>query len=211
MKKTILAAVLLSTSFAAISAPYIGLEYGFGSTSHDAQSDFKDPSIKLDPSLEDGIFGGFVGYSLTPSWAVELGYNHFELSDGQSQQVSMTAEYEEEREWDAKVKATQFSLAPVYTYAMNDRWSAKIKAGFTYTQYDVSGSQTLEKEFHVTDVETSKHEDGYSSSSNEIGGLVSLGTEYRVLPQLTVGANVKYQFDSFANTASFNLGSTYYF
>ncbi|MEF1336933.1 autotransporter outer membrane beta-barrel domain-containing protein, partial [Vibrio rotiferianus] len=39
----------------------------------------------------------------------------------------------------------------------------------------------------------------------------SVGAEYKIFPQLTIGANAKYQLDSYANTASINVGSTYYF
>lgn len=213
MKKSLLAAVLVSASFCAISAPYIGWEYGVGSASHDAQSNFKqDPLLKLEPSLEDGIFGGFVGYSLTPSWAIEMGYNQFDLEDSRSvKEPYQNDGYERETEWDSSIKAKQFVLTPVFTYELNDKWLTKIKTGLTYTQYDISNSKTFEKEHIVSDAETTTSLEHNSSSSNEIGGLVSVGTEYKVLPQLTVGANVKYQFDSFANTASFNVGSTYYF
>ena len=214
MKKTLLAAVLISASFSALSSPYIGLEYGFGSTNHDGQSHFtSSPEVKLEPSNDDGILGGFVGYSLSPQWAIELGYNQFDLDADRSRFVKFdpTTYVKTEEEWHAQVKAKQFTFAPVYTYALSEKWQAKFKAGLTYTQYDVSGSHYLEHENELTDIETITPKSSYSNSSNEIGGLLSVGTEYEVYPQLMVGANVKYQFDSFANTASFNIGSTYYF
>ncbi|EGU38246.1 AcfA family outer membrane beta-barrel protein [Vibrio scophthalmi] len=213
MKKTLLTAVLVSASFSAISASYIGLEYGFGSTSQDTQNNFTSSSVKLDPSNEDGILSGFIGYSLTPSWSIELGYSQFDLDDDRSLFVKYNpaTHVKTEEEWEAHIKAKQFSLAPVYTHELTSKWKAKFKAGLTYTQYDVSGSHYLEEENEFTDVEKITPKDSYSNSSNEIGGLISVGTEYEVYPQLTLGANVKYQFDSFANTASFNIGSTYYF
>ncbi|EIA0806812.1 AcfA family outer membrane beta-barrel protein [Vibrio vulnificus] len=214
MKKTLLVAALTSASFSVLSSPYIGLEYGLGTTNHDGQSRFaSSPEVKLDPSNDDGILGGFIGYSLSPEWAIELGYNQFDLDADRSRFVKFdpTTHVKTEEEWHAQVKAKQFTFAPVYTYALSERWQAKFKAGLTYTQYDVSGSHYLEDENELTDVETITPKSNYSNSSNEFGGLLSVGTEYEVYPQLMVGANVKYQFDSFANTASFNIGSTYYF
>lgn len=213
MKKELLSLILTGTSFIAISAPYIGLEYGFGSTSHDTKSNFTSSPVTFEPSNEDGILSGFVGYSLTPSWAIEFGYSQFELDDDRSLFVKYDplTYIKTEEEWNAKIKAKQFTLAPVYTYKLSEKWQAKFKAGLTYAQYDVSGSHYLEHENELTDVETITPKSSHSNSSNEIGGLASVGTEYEVYPQFTVGANVKYQFDSFANTASFNIGSTYYF
>ncbi|MCU8269416.1 porin family protein, partial [Vibrio vulnificus] len=67
MKKTLLVAALTSASFSVLSSPYIGLEYGLGTTNHDGQSRFaSSPEVKLDPSNDDGILGGFIGYSLSP-------------------------------------------------------------------------------------------------------------------------------------------------
>lgn len=213
MKKTILSVALAGLSLNVIAAPYVGIEYGIGSTSHDVQSNFKqDPNVKLDPALEDGILSGFVGYQLTPSWAVELGYSQYDLDGSRSfKHPYQNDGIERETEWDSSVKAKQFMLTPVYTFDLSDKWLTKVKAGLTYTQYDISNSKTYEEEHIVTDVEQNRTLEHNSRSSNEIGGLVFVGAEYKVLPQLTLGANVKYQFDSFANTASFNIGSTYYF
>ncbi|MFM2588147.1 AcfA family outer membrane beta-barrel protein [Vibrio sp. TBV020] len=213
MNKTLLSVLLAGVSFSVVSAPYIGLEYGFGSTSHDTQSNFTSSPVTLEPSNEEGILSGFVGYSLTPSWAIEFGYSQFELDDDRSLFVKYdpTTYIKTEEEWNSKVKAKQFTLAPVYTYTLSEKWQAKFKAGLTYTQYDVSASHYLEHENELTDIEAITPKSSYSNTSNEIGGLASVGIEYEVYSQLMVGANVKYQFDSFANTVSFNIGSTYYF
>ncbi|ENH7393907.1 AcfA family outer membrane beta-barrel protein [Vibrio vulnificus] len=214
MNKTLLTAILISASFSAISSPYIGLEYGLGSTRHDDQSRFtSSPEVKLNPSNEDGILGGFIGYSLSSQWAIELGYNQFDLEADRSRFVKFdpTTHVKTEEEWHSRIKAKQFTFAPVYTYTLSERWQAKFKAGLTYTQYDVSGSHYLEDENELTDVETITPKSSYANLSNEFGGLLSVGTEYEVYSQLMVGVNIKYQFDSFANTASFNIGSTYYF
>lgn len=214
MNKLLILVALAFPSFSALSNAYVGLEYGLASTNHDGQSRFtSSPEVILDPSNEDGILGGFVGYSLSPKWAIELGYNQFDLDADNSRFVKYdaTTQIKTEEEWNAKVKAKQFTLAPVYTHTLNEKWQAKFKAGLTYTQYDVSGSHYLEDENQLTDVEIITPKSGYSSSFNEIGGLISVGTEYEVYPHLAVGANIKYQFDSFANTVAFNIGTTYYF
>ncbi|GHA60462.1 AcfA family outer membrane beta-barrel protein [Photobacterium aphoticum] len=214
MKKT-LSTLLIACSFSATAAPYVGLEYGVGSASHDATNTFSKEGVHLDPSLEDGILGGFVGYAFNDNWALELGYNQFELSDSHSSYLGLTADkaYHHEMDWDASVDAKQVTLAPVYTFAFNDQWRAKVKAGLTYTQYDASQSKTEEWESVTNDdIEHEiNHPTAAAQSQNEIGGMVSVGAEYAVLPQLTVGANVKYQADSYASMASFNIGTTYYF
>ena len=215
MKKT-LSTLLIACSFSATAAPYVGLEYGVGSASHDATNTFSKEGVHLDPSLEDGILGGFVGYAFNDNWALELGYNQFELSDGHSSYLGQKningQNYHHEMDWDASVDAKQVTLAPVYTFAFNDQWRAKVKAGLTYTQYDANQSKTEEFELVTNDdIEMDNHLAHAAQSQNEIGGMVSVGAEYAVLPQLTVGANVKYQADSYASMASFNIGTTYYF
>nr|WP_241210394.1 AcfA family outer membrane beta-barrel protein [Vibrio ichthyoenteri] len=122
---------------------------------------------------------------------MELGYSQFDLEDDRSKFIGSDGTKKTEEEWEASVKSKQFSLASVYTHNLNDKWLAKVKAGLTYTQYDVNGSHYEETEYHASEVETIKPYSGYSDSSNEVGGLIAVGTEYKILPQLTVGANVK--------------------
>ncbi len=68
----------------------MGLEYGFGTTDHDFEPSFQADGVNLNPELEDGIFGGFIGYSINDSWAVELGYNQFDLDDGRSKILELS-------------------------------------------------------------------------------------------------------------------------
>ena len=215
MKKTLLS-LMVMCSFSAAAAPYVGLEYGIGSTSTDFHSSFSADGVNLDPSSEDGIVSAFVGYSFNPAWAVELGYSQFDLDDSQSKNLGIanvgSKDYHHEMDWNSSVKAKQISLAPVYTYALNSDWTTKFKAGLTYTQYKTSESKSQEYELVTNDdVEMENGLFHRSSDRNEVGALLSIGTEYVVLPQLTIGANVKYQLDSYANTTSFNVGTTYYF
>ena len=215
MKKTALT-ILVASSFSVTAAPYVGLEYGFGATNHNFETSFKNEGVNLNPKMKDGIFGGFVGYSINDTWALELGYHQFELEDSQSQPQGIAniggQNYHEKLEWDSSVKAKQMSLAPVFNYALSEKWTAKAKAGLTYTQYESKASKSREYE-HVfnDDIEMSKNLFHRSEKSNEFGAMVAVGAEYEIFPQLTVGANAKYQLDSYANTASINVGSTYYF
>ncbi|MGY3572305.1 AcfA family outer membrane beta-barrel protein [Vibrio paucivorans] len=217
MNKTLISFLLASAfSSAVVASPYLGLEYGYGTTNHDYNANFASDNIALDPSNEEGVFGAFAGYSFNEKWAIEFGYNQYELDDGRSQYNGTVplpgGEYHQETEWDASVKAKQFTLAPVYTHAFNDKWTMKVKAGLTYTQYTTSQSKEEEFELVTNDdnefTNTLVHE---KKDFNEVGGVVAVGAEYAILPQLTLGANAKYQLDSFANTASLNVSITYYF
>lgn len=213
MKRTVLT-ILAASSFSVAAAPYVGLEYGFGTTDHDFETSFEADGVNLNPELEDGIFGGFVGYSINDSWAVELGYNQFELQDNRSKHLSYdpTTATKKELDWDSSIKATQITLTPVFSYALNEKWTTKIKAGLSYTQYKSTAGKYLETENELTDQETSVLQGTpIQNKSDELGGIFSIGAEYKIFPQLTIGANAKYQLDSYANTASINVGSTYYF
>ncbi|MGR5130806.1 AcfA family outer membrane beta-barrel protein [Vibrio alfacsensis] len=215
MNKSVLA-ILAASSFSVSAAPYVGLEYGFGTTDHDIETSFKADGVTLNPELEDGIFGGFVGYSLNDSWAVELGYSQFDLDDSRSKNLGIVdidgQNYHHEMDWDSSIKAKQITFAPVFSHALNDKWTTKFKAGLSYTQYESKASKHEEHELVSNDdVEMGSTLFHSSEKNNELGAMFSVGAEYKILPQLTIGANAKYQLDSYANTASINLGSTYYF
>lgn len=214
--KKILLPLLVTCSFSAAAAPYVGVEYGMGTTTHDFQPAFNADNVQLDPKQEDGIASGFVGYAFNDAWALELGYSQFELSDSHSKYLGMTTVngqvYTHELDWDSSVDAKQISLLPVYTYELNEKWSAKLKAGLTYTQYKASAGKYEEFELVANDdIEHGKTLSHTSSTTDSVGALVSAGVEYRILSRLAIGANAKYQTDSFASTASFNIGTTYYF
>ncbi|MHC0045172.1 AcfA family outer membrane beta-barrel protein [Vibrio campbellii] len=215
MKRTVLT-ILAASSFSVAAAPYVGLEYGFGTTDHDFETSFEADGVNLNPEQEDGIFGGFVGYSINDSWAVELGYSQFELDDSRSKNLGIEnidgKDYHREMEWDSSIKAKQITLAPVFSYALNDKWTTKVKAGLSYTQYESKAGKYEEHELVSNDdVEMSKTLFHSTEKNNELGAVFSVGAEYKIFPQLTIGANAKYQLDSYANTASINVGSTYYF
>jgi len=215
MKKTLLA-VLMVSPLSVMAAPYVGLEYGYGSVDHDFEPQFAADNVALNPELGEGITNIFIGYTFNESWALELGYSQYELDDSRSNDLGVISingqDYWQEMDWDSSIKAKQISLAPVYTYAMDDKWSLKFKAGVTYTQYKSKAGKYEELELLTNDdVEINNTLSHRSQSTNEWGGVAAFGTEYKVWPQLTIGANVKYQVDSYANVTSFNLSTAYYF
>nr|WP_086939755.1 AcfA family outer membrane beta-barrel protein [Thaumasiovibrio occultus] len=212
--KRIVLALLATCSFSSVASPYVAIEYGIGSSDHDVEPVLDGK--QLNPELDEGIMGVTLGYALSDQWALELGYSQFDLDVGSSQRLPNQTidgkDYMVEKEWDASISAKQLSIAPVYTYHLNNLWRAKFKAGLTYTQYEESSHVGEEYEWVLNDdVEFDKALGGYSKTSNELGALVGVGVEYQLLRQVTIGANVKYQLDAYSNTASANLSASYYF
>lgn len=201
----------LTALFAApvFANPYIGLEYGMATTDHDFEPVVNGQ--QLNPESDEGMFGAFVGYQFNNNWGLELGYRQFDMDDSKSTEV-VEGGLEKESEWDADISAKQFTLMPIYTHSFNDQWSLKAGAGITYTQYDFNSSYSYEEEVIATDVDQNyQRTAGPSGSSNEFGGIASIGVEYAIIPAFTVGANAKYQADSYANTATFSVMTAYYF
>ena len=211
MKKVLLAAIS-TASFTAAAAPYVGVEYGIGTSRHDFQpkvtvgTGANTQTRALNPKLDEGILGGFLGYSLTDSIAIELGYSQFDSSDDHETPHSNMNGVWTERNWESSVDAKSVTLSAAFSHKFTDSITAKAKAGLAYTQY--ATHYHVHDELGELNMPTLA---AYSNKTNEIGAMVSVGAEYFVLPQLSFGANVKYQFDSFAQTATFNLGSSYYF
>ena len=213
MKKLLLA-LLATSSFCAIAEPYVGLEYGFGTSNHDFQPRVGSaPNTRtLDPDMEDGIFTGFVGYNFTNKLGIELGYSQFDLSDDQSSGERIVEQTIEEDKWNADIKTKSVFVVGTYTHQLADKLIAKAKGGLIYTHYDAtSGSFTERETLTDVDLPATNIMAGPAEKTDKIGGIIALGAEYFVIPQVSIGANVKYQFDSFAQTASANLGATYYF
>ncbi|MUK71137.1 AcfA family outer membrane beta-barrel protein [Aliivibrio fischeri] len=204
--------LMAATSTATIAAPYVGLEYGLTNMSHDYSTTFSNDNVSLTPDDSSSAFGGFVGYRFN-EFGLELGYKKFESDDSRSQMlVSDKPGYTKEREWDADLDATQFTFKPVYFYNINDKVQLKTGLGLTYTQYKFDSSANTEYENDLTDHEfTQDYVAGDSKSESVFGGIVSVGIEYMVIPNLALGASASYQVDSVANSTSFMLSSAYYF
>ncbi len=215
MKKT-LVAMLVMGAFSVTASPYVGLELGYGVADHDEKTSFDADSISLEPELDSGIITGFVGYSLNDKWALEVGFSQYELEEDYTKPLGVKSidgePYIHTLDWDSSIKVKQFYLAPVYNYELSERWLLKFKAGVTYTQYDSSYGKYEEFELVANeDVEINNTLQYKSEDFNKVGAMASIGAEFKVLPQLTLGANAKIQADSFANTSSFNISTTYHF
>ncbi len=201
---------MAATSTSAFAAPYVGLEYGVTNMSHDYSTTFSD-NVSLTPDDSNDTFGGFVGYRIN-NVGLELGYKKFESDDSRSKVLSYAYPVKTEREWNADLDASQFTVKPVYFYSINDKLQLKTGLGLTYTQYKYDSSAYTETENDLTDVETiSDYVAGNSKSESAFGVIASVGIEYMVIPNLALGAAASYQADSVANSTSFMLSSAYYF
>ncbi|MGR6862256.1 AcfA family outer membrane beta-barrel protein [uncultured Aliivibrio sp.] len=202
--------LMAATSTSAFAAPYVGLEYGVTNMSHDYSTTFSD-NVSLTPDDSNDTFGGFVGYRIN-NVGLELGYKKFESDDSRSKVLSYAYPVKTEREWNADLDASQFTVKPVYFYSINDKLQLKTGLGLTYTQYKYDSSAYTETENDLTDVETiSDYVAGNSKSESAFGVIASVGIEYMVIPNLALGAAASYQADSVANSTSFMLSSAYYF
>ncbi|MFA0280038.1 AcfA family outer membrane beta-barrel protein, partial [Vibrio sp. 10N.222.55.F8] len=111
-------------------------------------------------------------------------------------------QYEYEKDWDADIEAKQFTLIPIYFHDFNEKWSMKGGVGISYTKYEYASSYKLEQEGHFSDIEhVLENKKGPTGSSNELGGIASIGIDYSLTSNLTFGASAKYQIDNYANTA----------
>lgn len=207
MKKIFFCAALFTAPV--FANPYIGIEYGLVHADHDFE-----PAVngkQLNPEPEDGVLGGYLGYKFNQNWGLELGYRQFDMDDSKGNET-IASGIETEQDWDADIKAKQFTLMPMYFHNFSDKWTMKVGAGVSYTQYDYSSGYSTEEEVIATDVDQNySYTQGESGSSNEFGGIVSLGIDYNIMAGWAVGANAKYQVDSYANAATFNITTAYYF
>ncbi|QDF66200.1 porin family protein [Shewanella sp. SNU WT4] len=211
MKKLLVLSTLLAAP--AFATPYIGAEYGVAATNHNFEPVVN--FVQLTPDNNEGVAGVFMGYQFSDNLALELGYRQSELSDGQGQEslVGTGADLTEiEKDWDADIKVKQLTLMPIYSFHINDKWTAKLGAGISYSRYDFSASFTETSEHVATDIETvTSHITGDTGTHSEIGAIASVGVEYAIMPEWTVGVNAKYQADSFANSSSVSLMTRYSF
>lgn len=211
MKKLLLTSTLL-ISLPAFSAPYIGLEYGAGIINNDVDSVFETETGGLDPELKEGVFSAFVGYQFSKRWGLELGYRQFKFEDEFSQTSNIDATSYLEQEWSTEVNAKQVTLMPTYSFHINQKWKLKAAAGLTYTQYEQKDEYSTEVE-SIYDLDSLEPETSQSSaeSTDQWGGIASVGIEYNIIHNLNIGASVKYHADSVSDGVSFNLSTVYYF
>ncbi|ODS05380.1 AcfA family outer membrane beta-barrel protein [Vibrio scophthalmi] len=182
---------LLTCALPSLASPYLGLEIGRATPHHDITVSDLATQQKLSPDSTDGFAALLAGYNFDNNFALEMGYqknHHYHESDSRNQ-------------WDVSLTAKQFSLMPVYALSLtNSRdWSLKMKAGVTYTQYDLSASKAGSAPQHA------------SKQSNELGMIGVVGVEYHLTDNVSMSANFKYQTDSFSSMSMMTLGGQYYF
>ena len=211
MKQLLLATSLL-IALPAISAPYAGLELGAPSVNGDIENTGGGSDTSLNPEVSDAVLAAFVGYQFNKSWGVELGYRQFELEDSLSTDTVVSATEYLEEEWEENVQVKQLFLMPTYTYHLNDKWKLKSAVGVTYTQYEQSTEYSTELE-NIYDNDLLEYETSVSQKSEQEqwGGIASVGVEYNIVSNLSIGASAKYTVDSYAEAFSVNISAVYSF
>lgn len=196
------------------AAPYAGLEYGVTSMDSSYTTHFTRDSVSLNPSEANDSFAGFIGYRFD-SLGFELGYKQYDADDSRSIHIypSTQPDYSQEREWNADVDAKQLILKPVYFYNVNEKLLLKAGAGLTYTRYQYNASSHDEFEMIINDdIEYTVARGGAETASDNVfGGVASIGLEYGVIQNFTVGLSASYQLDSMASASSLSLTTSYYF
>jgi len=211
MKKILLATSLL-IAFPAISAPYIGLELGSAFVGGDIENEVAVSDVNLHPEASDAIVAAFVGYQFNNRWGLELGYRQFELEDSFSSETFTSETVYLEEEWDANVNAKQLFLMPTYSYQINDKWKLKSGLGVTYTQYEQGSEYSTELEnIYDEDILGSETSISENAEQQQWGGIASVGVEYNIISNLTIGASAKYSVDSYAEVISLNITTVYTF
>ena len=211
MKKLLLATSLF-IALPAVSAPYIGLEFGTAFVSGDIENEFDSSNVNLNPDSSDTSIAAFVGYQFNKNWGLELGYRQFELEDSFSRETFASDTVYLEEEWEESIEAQQLSLMPIYSYHLNEKWKLKGGVGVAYTQYEQHAEYSTEKET-IFDEDIPGSETSLSSKRDQQqwGGIAMVGVEYNILSNLSVGAAAKYHADSYAESLSLNISTAYSF
>lgn len=223
MKKYLPFALLLASP-TLLAQPYISLGLGTAELDHDEDVIFSD-NTKLTPDSNEGAFQLTLGKRFE-RFGVEVSYRRFEGEDSRGLDGFVTdpagrpagyptGNYEHEQDWDAKLKAQQFAVRGVYFHDLSDRLTLKAGAGVTYTDYELSSSWSEEYELDVLngpDYEYGSTLESSKTSDDAWGGLVSVGVDYAVLPQLapnlTLGLEASVAADKYSTTSALyaNLG-----
>jgi accessory colonization factor AcfA len=212
MKKVLIAtsiATSLLIALPAVSSPYVGLEIGAPVLSGDIETEYAGEQLKAE--AKDAVFSAFVGYQFNNAWGVELGYRQYEMEDSASKDTPEGSDWTKEEEWESNIDAKQISLMPTYSYHINEDWKLKAGIGLTYTQYDQKLEYSSELEHNTNDTEKDYTSNSVSDDNNQWGGIASVGVEYNIYSNFTVGASAKYQADDYSDALFLNLSTAYYF
>lgn len=220
MKKAALISLFLCSS-SALAAPYVGVQYGIANVSTDETMVFVDDQVSLTPDSSSETFGAFVGYHISDTFALEFGYNHYQVD--QSKEIfngivshnfgGQTLDALHETEWDADMVSDQLYIMPTWSHTMNDKWQLTLGLGLTYSQYRFDGHSTNEFEAIINDdIEQSVLRSTLGESkADALGGIAKVGVNYFIVPQWQVGLSAHYQADNIASVTQLALATSYHF
>lgn len=221
--KKLLILPLMVVAPSVFAAPYVGVQYGVASVSQDHSTHFNNDNVTLKPDGSSDVVGAFVGYQFNDNLALEFGYSQYKAEDSHSvlnknldylfpgTQKPQTATHE--TEWDAHLKAHRYTLQPFYLLPLTDSIKLKAGLGLTLTQYSYHSAANDEYEAIANDdiEHTVARAGGEHKDENAVGGVATLGLDYRVCPHFNVGMTAQYQADHIANATEFMLNASYHF
>ncbi|EOW9459875.1 AcfA family outer membrane beta-barrel protein [Vibrio cholerae] len=217
MKRIILFFLSL-ISYCAYSNTYIGIEYGYGAVNHDYKVNYIQDGVSLDPDISNGKVSLFGGYQFTEQFSLEFGYSFFKFEDDYSRTIGTISDsgrdYIHEREWDARVNADQFYIAPAFSFYFDGqkKWKANIKTGVTYTQYHSKSMSYDQYEYILNDdIEFMINRHSNERKNNEIGFLIGAGVDYNIYDNLWLGLSISYQIDEFSDSTLAGVSAYYRF
>ncbi|HAS8089290.1 TPA: accessory colonization factor AcfA, partial [Vibrio cholerae] len=198
------------------AAPYIGLELGIGTANHSFETNYQSDAVSLNPNMEDMFLGGLIGYKFNDNFSFEINYSSYKLEDQYSKFIGIESlnnqQYRKEHEWSSEIEAKQLALISVYSYPIHQQLKTNIKVGVTHTQYEAYSGKYEELELLLNDdIEIRKALLETGLKKNRFGALFSLGLDYNLIPELSVGTELRYQFDKYNDVLSISLNSKYYF
>lgn len=217
MKKFWLVIPLVTLPFIANSEPYVTLGYGFNTISHDEVLIFSD-SVKLEPKTDDGVWSVNLGYRINDFFAFEAGFQGFKANDSREKivapLVSPTNPIRTQHHWDSEIKATRASLTSFYVHDLNDAVQLKAGLGLTLTKYDFNSSTHVETENVLTgnDIDHGPIVNTTSPANKtetKVGAVASLGIDYTLWQNVTIGMDANFAADSLASTVQL-LGTVGY-
>lgn len=205
MKKILLSLPVALMAFNAYSGVYVNAGIGASSFSHDERVVFSGSSnVTLTPRDADYSWRLGVGYRQEQSnWGLEFGYSHFDADSSREQLLSAGIVNNQfvtvTNKWEADIKVNQLSLKPVYFYDLNQDVSLNVGLGLTYTNYDVRGNSFEETDREPSDFDTVRPIAGSiftaRTRKHEIGAIASVGVDYSVWNNVTIGAQANISAD----------------
>ncbi|WP_340642435.1 AcfA family outer membrane beta-barrel protein [Photobacterium damselae] len=193
----------------AISASYIGLEYGLSSFSHDYSTSFSNPDRELAPDSSTSTWGVKSGYRWErwEQWGVEIGYRQIRgLKDSDHVWMGNNQGYKHNIVWNSKLDINQVILKPIYYYNLSEKFDLKTSVGLVYSMYDYSSSSYDEYDnHHIYEVKRSEK----NHSSEELGAIVSIGVDYELTNKFLFGFAIEHYIDNKVSGSNVLMTTSY--